>query len=81
MHHPDNVGKAEGWAFHRCRCGFTLAVPPTGRNSSPVVYWLRAAKSIKPLGNKDELAAAVATRCPRNPDDWQKKRDAAGVPA
>jgi hypothetical protein len=74
MHEPTNVGTAEKWEFHRCRCGLTLAVPPDRKT----IYWLRARKPIKRLSSKAELAAALETHCrcaPAQPSQRTGTRD------
>jgi hypothetical protein len=58
MHKPENKGSVEGWEFRRCLCGFVLAVSPRRK-----LYWLRAKTSVKELRSREELEAALATRC------------------
>src|SRR5712692_10696710 len=38
-HLPVYVVKIEGWTFRRCRCGFSLALTPSG-----AIWWLRTTK-------------------------------------
>jgi hypothetical protein len=58
MHKPDNKATVEGWEFRRCRCGFVLALSPRRK-----LYWVRAKGSIKEIGSREELQAAVDSRC------------------
>jgi len=57
-HKPDNKGAVEGWEFRRCRCGFLLALSPRHK-----LYWVRAKCFIREIGSREELQAAVNSRC------------------
>ena len=55
----------DGWIFQRCRCGFTLALTPTGK-----LWWLRAVMPAIEIASLSELLRALKMFCrfhPRHP--------------
>jgi hypothetical protein len=73
----------DGWIFRRCRCGFTLALTPTGK-----VWWLRAVMPAIEIASTAALLKSMTMFCrfhPRHPrnnvrDPRQQPRPSAPPP-
>jgi hypothetical protein len=61
-HLPIYVVAIEGWTFRRCRCGFSLALTPSG-----AIWWLRTTKDAMEIKNFKELLRALNSNCWAHP--------------
>ena len=61
-HLPVYVVEIEGWTFRRCRCGFSLALTPSG-----TVWWLRTTKDAMEIKNFKSLLRALNSNCWAHP--------------
>jgi hypothetical protein len=61
-HLPVYVDELEGWTFRRCRCGFSLALTPSGG-----IWWLRTTKAAKQLDSFKSLLRALNSNCWAHP--------------
>jgi hypothetical protein len=68
-HLPVYVQEIEGWIFRRCRCGFSLAVTPSG-----AILWLKITKPATEINNFKSLLRALNSNC------WLHPRLAASPP-
>jgi hypothetical protein len=57
-HLPVYVAAIEGWTFRRCRCGFSLALTPSG-----TIWWLRTTKDSVELKSFKLLLRALNSNC------------------
>ena len=57
-HLPIYVQEIEGWTFRRCRCGFSLALTPSG-----AILWLKMTKPAAELNNFKSLLRALNSNC------------------
>ena len=57
-HLPVFSQEIEGWTFRRCRCGFNLALTPSGK-----VWWLRTANVAVEVTDMRHLLRALACQC------------------
>ena len=57
-HLPVYSQEIEGWTFRRCRCGFNLALTPSGK-----VWWLRTANVAVEITDMRYLLQALACQC------------------
>jgi hypothetical protein len=57
-HLPVYVQEIEGWTFRRCRCGFTLALTPSG-----AILWLKTTKPATEINNFKSLLRALYSNC------------------
>jgi hypothetical protein len=57
-HLPVYVQEIEGWTFRRCRCGFTLAITPSG-----TILWLKITKPAIEIKNFKLLLRALNSNC------------------
>jgi hypothetical protein len=51
-HLPVYVQEIEGWTFRRCRCGFTLALTPSG-----AILWLKITKPANEINTLNPCCA------------------------
>jgi hypothetical protein len=65
----------ENWRFGRCRCGFNLALTPTGK-----VIWLRAANRACEIVSFEHLLRALAADCWHHPRAKPKNADSLSAP-
>ena len=65
----------ENWRFGRCRCGFNLALTPTGE-----VIWLRAANRACEIVSFEHLLRALAADCWHHPRAKPKNADSLSAP-
>jgi hypothetical protein len=56
------VLEIEGWTFRRCRCGFSLALTPSG-----AIWWLRTTKDAMAITNFKSLLRALNSNCWAHP--------------
>ncbi|MBV8362113.1 MAG: hypothetical protein JO189_29900 [Deltaproteobacteria bacterium] len=61
-HLPVYVIEIEGWIFRRCRCGFSLALTPSG-----AIWWLRTTKDAMAIKNFKMLLRALNSNCWAHP--------------
>ena len=61
-HLPVYVVAIEGWTFRRCRCGFSLALTPSG-----AIWWLRTTKEAMEIKNFKALLRALNSNCWAHP--------------
>jgi hypothetical protein len=61
-HLPVYVQEIEGWTFRRCRCGFSLALTPSG-----AILWLKITKPATEINNFKSLLRALNSNCWVNP--------------
>jgi hypothetical protein len=61
-HLPVYVHEIEGWTFRRCRCGFSLALTPSG-----AIWWLRTTKEAMAINSFKSLLRALRTDCWAHP--------------
>src|SRR5215471_9461998 len=61
-HLPVYVVAIEGWTFRRCRCGFSLALTPSG-----AIWWLRTTKDAMEIKNFKTLLRALNSNCWAHP--------------
>jgi hypothetical protein len=61
-HLPVYVIEIEGWVFRRCRCGFSLALTPSG-----AIWWLRTTKDAMEIKNFKTLLRALNSNCWAHP--------------
>lgn len=61
-HLPVHVQEIEGWIFRRCRCGFTLALTPSG-----TILWLKITKPAVEIKNFKLLLRALNSNCVVHP--------------
>ena len=61
-HLPVYVVAIEGWTFRRCRCGFSLALTPSG-----AIWWLRTTKDSVELKSFKLLLRALNSNCWAHP--------------
>lgn len=57
-HLPIYVQEIEGWIFRRCRCGFSLALTPSG-----AILWLKMTKPATEINNFKSLLRALNSNC------------------
>jgi hypothetical protein len=57
-HLPVYVLEIEGWTFRRCRCGFSLALTPSG-----AIWWLRTTKEAMEINSFKSLLRALRSDC------------------
>jgi hypothetical protein len=57
-HLPVYVVEIEGWTFRRCRCGFSLALTPSG-----AIWWLRTTKEAMEINSFKALLRALNSNC------------------
>jgi hypothetical protein len=67
-HLPVYVDEIEGWSLRRCRCGFSLALTPSG-----AIWWLRSTKAAKQLDSFKALLRALNSNCWAHPRPGQMK--------
>ena len=75
-HLPVYVVEIEGWTFRRCRCGFSLALTPSG-----TVWWLRTTKDAMEIKNFKSLLRALNSNCWAHPRPGPLKKAAISPPA
>ena len=61
-HLPVYVHEIEGWTFRRCRCGFSLALTPSG-----AIWWLRTTKEAVAINSFKSLLRALNSNCWAHP--------------
>src|SRR6266851_9695046 len=61
-HLPVYVLEIEGWTFRRCRCGFSLALTPSG-----AIWWLRTTKDAREIKSFKSLLRALNSNCWAHP--------------
>ncbi len=61
-HLPVYVVEIEGWTFRRCRCGFSLALTPSG-----AIWWLRTTKAAMAITSFKALLRALNSNCWAHP--------------
>jgi hypothetical protein len=61
-HLPVYVVELEGWTFRRCRCGFSLALTPSG-----AIWWLRTTKVAMAINSFKALLRALNSNCWAHP--------------
>src|SRR5215469_9691153 len=61
-HLPVYMIEIEGWIFRRCRCGFSLALTPSG-----AIWWLRTTKDSMEIKNFKALLRALNSNCWAHP--------------
>jgi hypothetical protein len=61
-HLPVYVVEIEGWTFRRCRCGFSLALTPSG-----AIWWLRTTKEAMAIKSFKALLRALNSNCWAHP--------------
>jgi hypothetical protein len=61
-HLPVYVVEIEGWTFRRCRCGFSLALTPSG-----AIWWLRTTKEAMAINSFKALLRALNSNCWAHP--------------
>jgi hypothetical protein len=61
-HLPVYVVEIEGWTFRRCRCGFSLALTPSG-----AIWWLRTTKDALEIKSFKALLRALNSNCWAHP--------------
>jgi hypothetical protein len=61
-HLPVYVVEIEGWTFRRCRCGFSLALTPSG-----AIWWLRTTKDAMEIKSFKSLLRALNSNCWAHP--------------
>jgi len=61
-HLPVYVLAIEGWTFRRCRCGFSLALTPSG-----AIWWLRTTKNAMEITSFKLLLRALNSNCWAHP--------------
>jgi hypothetical protein len=61
-HLPIYVVEIEGWTFRRCRCGFSLALTPSG-----AIWWLRTTKEAMEINSFKALLRALNSNCWAHP--------------
>jgi hypothetical protein len=57
-HLPVYAVEIEGWTFRRCRCGFSLALTPSG-----AIWWLRTTKETMEIKSFKSLLRALNSNC------------------
>jgi hypothetical protein len=75
-HLPVYVDELEGWTLRRCRCGFSLALTPSG-----AIWWLRTTKAVKQLDSFKALLRALNSNCWAHPRPGPVKQAAITAPA
>jgi len=75
-HLPVYVVAIEGWTFRRCRCGFSLALTPSG-----AIWWLRTTKDSMELKSFKLLLRALNSNCWAHPRPELLKHAAVSPPA
>jgi hypothetical protein len=61
-HLPVYMVEIEGWTFRRCRCGFSLALTPSG-----TIWWLRTTKEAMAINSFKALLRALNSNCWAHP--------------
>src|SRR5690349_5423566 len=61
-HLPVYVAELEGWTFRHCRCGFSLALTPSG-----ALWWLRTTKEAMAINSFKMLLRALNSNCWAHP--------------
>ncbi len=61
-HLPVYVLEIEGWSFRRCRCGFSLALTPSG-----AIWWLRTTRDAMEIKSFKSLLRALNSNCWAHP--------------
>ena len=75
-HLPVYVHEIEGWTFRRCRCGFSLALTPSG-----TVWWLRTTKEAVVINSFKALLRALNSNCWAHPRPEPRKNAVIAAPA
>src|SRR5215831_15905880 len=75
-HLPVYVAAIEGWTFRRCRCGFSLALTPSG-----AIWWLRTTKDSVELKSFKLLLRALNSNCWAHPRPESLKHVVVSPPA
>lgn len=73
-HLPVYVQEIEGWTFRRCRCGFTLALTPSG-----TILWLKITQPATEISNIKSLLRALNSTCLVHPRPEPPKEAVAPV--
>ena len=68
-HLPIYVHEIEGWTFRRCRCGFSLALTPSG-----AIWWLRTTKDAMKIDSFKSLLRALNSNCWAHPRPGPMKK-------
>ena len=75
-HLPVYVVEIEGWTFRRCRCGFSLALTPSG-----AIWWLRTTKDAMEINSFKALLRALNSNCWAHPRPRPLKNTVISAPA
>src|SRR6516165_10355848 len=75
-HLPVYVVEIEGWTFRRCRCGFSLALTPSG-----AIWWLRTTKEAMEIKSFKSLLRALNSNCWAHPRPGPLKNPVISAPA
>src|SRR5215472_1821512 len=75
-HLPVYVVAIEGWTFRRCRCGFSLALTPSG-----AIWWLRTTKDAMEINSFKALLRALNSNCWAHPRPRPLKNTVISAPA
>jgi hypothetical protein len=75
-HLPVYVVEIEGWTFRRCRCGFSLALTPSG-----TIWWLRTTKEAMAIKSFKALLRALNSNCWAHPRPELLKNTVISPPA
>jgi hypothetical protein len=75
-HLPVYVHEIEGWTFRRCRCGFSLALTPSG-----AIWWLRTTKEAMEISRFKSLLRALSSNCWAHPRPKPLQNAVIAVPA
>ena len=75
-HLPVYVAAIEGWTFRRCRCGFSLALTPSG-----AIWWLRTTKDSVEIKSFKLLLRALNSNCWAHPRPEALKNAVLSPPA
>ena len=75
-HLPVYVLEIEGWTFRRCRCGFSLALTPSG-----AIWWLRTTKEAMGINSFKSLLRALNSNCWAHPRPKPLKNAVIAAPA
>src|SRR5215469_7257913 len=75
-HLPVYVAAIEGWTFRRCRCGFSLALTPSG-----AIWWLRTTKDSMEIKSFKLLLRALNSNCWAHPRPEALKHAVVSPPA
>jgi hypothetical protein len=75
-HLPVYVQEIEGWSFRRCRCGFGLALTPSG-----AIWWLKTTKDATEINSFKSLLRALSSNCWAHPRPEPLKNAVISAPA